>query len=186
MMTRRTTALLLFAALVSLPSIAGPLIGQTGGHIDDLVAHSHPKGEPSTQLTLTGPDGKTLTLSAADFKALPHKSIIVMNGHANAKESYAGVPLTDLLAKVGVPVGKDLKGKAYVMYAVAEGTDHYRVLYSLDEIDGAAHQGDVIVADTLDGAALTTDGAFKLVSSEDKRPARWVRNLTTITVKIAE
>jgi len=29
---------------------------------------------------------------------------------------------------------------------------------------------------------LTRDGAFKLVSSEERRPARWVRNLTSISV----
>ena len=29
---------------------------------------------------------------------------------------------------------------------------------------------------------LGKDGAFKMVSSEEKRPARWVRNLTSISV----
>jgi hypothetical protein len=65
---------------------------------------------------------------------------------------------------------------------VAEGMDNYRVLYSLAEVDPAIHTGDVIVADTLDGQKLTKDGAFKMVSSEEKRPARWVRNLTSISV----
>jgi hypothetical protein len=40
----------------------------------------------------------------------------------------------------------------------------------------------VIVADTLDGKKLDKDGAFKMVSSEERRPARWVRNLTSISV----
>jgi hypothetical protein len=44
------------------------------------------------------------------------------------------------------------------------------------------HAGDVIVALTLDGKPLTEDGAFKLVSTEDKRPARWVRNLMALTL----
>lgn len=65
---------------------------------------------------------------------------------------------------------------------IAEGTDGYRVLYSLAEIDPAIHTGDVIVADTLDGHKLNSDGAFKLVSTEEKRPAQWVRNLTAISV----
>jgi hypothetical protein len=40
----------------------------------------------------------------------------------------------------------------------------------------------VIIADLLDGKKLDKDGAFKLVSTEETRPARWVRNLTTIAV----
>ncbi len=42
--------------------------------------------------------------------------------------------------------------------------------------------GDVIVADSQDGQKLAKDGAFKMVSTEEKRPARWVRNLSQITV----
>jgi len=146
----------------------------------------HAKSEPSTTLTVTGLDGKTTAYSAADLKALTHKSITVYNEHAKANETYSGVPLTELLAKASVPTGSALRGKLFLLYVLAEGTDHYRVVYSLDETDPVNHTGDVIVADTLNGAALTTDGAFKLVSSEDKRPARWVRNLTTVTVKSAE
>ena len=150
------------------------------------MEHAHAKAEPSTTLTITGPDGKTLSLSPADLKAMPHRSITVANEHTRGTESYTGVPLTDLLAKTGVPVGKDLKGKALLFYLLAEGTDHYKVVYSLNEVDSSNHSGVVIVADSRNGAALTMDGAFKLVSSEDKRAARWVRNLATITVKSAE
>jgi len=148
--------------------------------------HVHAKSAPSTVLTVTGLDGKTAAYSAADLKALTHKSITVYNEHAKANEIYSGVPLTDLLAKANVPAGPALRGKLFLLYVLAEGTDHYRVLYSLDETDPVNHAGDVIVADSLNGSPLTEDGAFKLVSSEDKRPARWVRNLTTVTVKSAE
>jgi hypothetical protein len=65
---------------------------------------------------------------------------------------------------------------------IAEGTDGYRVLYSLVETDPTIHSGQVLVADTLDGKPLADDGAFKIISTEEKRPARWVRNLDKITV----
>ena len=42
--------------------------------------------------------------------------------------------------------------------------------------------GDVSVADEVDGKRLGGDGAFKLVSTEERRPARWVRNLAEISV----
>ena len=40
----------------------------------------------------------------------------------------------------------------------------------------------MIVADSVDDHNLDKDGAFKMVSTEEKRPARWVRNLASITV----
>jgi hypothetical protein len=92
------------------------------------------------------------------------------------------VPLTELLAKVGVPLGEQVRGKLFLTGIVAEGTDHYGVLYALAEVDPSIHAGEVLVADSVDGHKLEKDGAFKMVSTEEKRPARWVRNLTSITV----
>jgi Ni,Fe-hydrogenase maturation factor len=81
-----------------------------------------------------------------------------------------------------VPLGEAVRGKLFMVGVVAAGTDGYGVLYSLAEVDPAIHTGDVIVADTVDGKKLDKDGAFKMVSSEERRPARWVRNLTSISV----
>jgi hypothetical protein len=145
------------------------------------MQHSAPS-VPSTRLNIRTYEGKTLTLSPEDLAALPHKSVVVFNAHTKTNETYSGVPLADLLNKAGVPLGESVRGKLFMTGIVAEGTDNYGVLYSLAEVDPSIHTGDVIVADMLDGKKLEKDGAFKMVSTEDKRPARWVRNLTTISV----
>jgi hypothetical protein len=137
---------------------------------------------PSTQLTIRGLDGKSITLAPADLAALPHKTVSVYNEHTKANENYSGVSLSDLLKKVGTPSGEAVRGKLFMTAVVAEGTDHYRVLYSLAEVDPSIHTGDVLVADSVDGHPLEKDGAFKVVSTEERRPARWVRNLTQISV----
>jgi len=67
-----------------------------------------------------------------------------------------------------------------------EGTDKYWVLYSLTEVEGSEHDGDVLVATSMDGKGLGADGELKLISTGDKKPQRWVRNLAAITVKSAE
>jgi hypothetical protein len=144
------------------------------------MEHSAPS--PSTHLTIKSYEGKTLTLSPEELAALPHKSISVFNAHSKANETYSGVPLADLLAKVGVPLGESVRGKLFLTGVVASGADGYGVLYSLAEVDPSIHTGDVIVADTVDGKKLEKDGAFKMVSSEERRPARWVRNLASISV----
>ena len=150
------------------------------GAVAQQMEHSAPS--PSTHLTIKTYDGKTLTLSPEELAALPHKSVSVFNAHSKANETYSGVPLADLLGKVGVPLGESVRGKLFLTGVVASGMDGYGVLYSLAEVDPSIHTGDVIVADTLDGKKLDKDGAFKMVSSEERRPARWVRNLTSISV----
>ena len=137
---------------------------------------------PSTQLTIQALDGKSATFAPEDIAAMPHKSVTVYNEHTKTKETYSGVPVADLLGKVGVTLGEKVRGKLFLLGVVAEGTDHYRVLYALAEIDPSIHTGDVIVADQMDGQKLGKDGVFKMISSEEKRPARWVRNLSSIAV----
>jgi hypothetical protein len=127
-------------------------------------------------------DGKSVEFHPEDLAALPHKAISVFNSHNKANEKYSGVPLSDLLSKAGLPQGEAVKGKLFLTGVVATGTDHYSVLYALAEVDPSIHTGDVIVADSMDGQKLGKDGAFKMVSTEERRPARWVRNLTEISV----
>ena len=122
-------------------------------------------------------------LSLAEIRALPHVDVKVHNGHTNTDETYSGVPLVVLLAKVDAPLGENLRGKALTNYVVATGSDGYSVLLSLAEVDPMFHDGQIVVADSRDGQPLTTSGPFQLIVSEDKRPARWVRNLVSIAVQ---
>jgi hypothetical protein len=67
-------------------------------------------------------------------------------------------------------------------YISAEGTDNYWVLYSVTEIESSEHAAEVIIATSMAGKSLGDDGQLKLVSTADKKPQRWVRNLAAITV----
>jgi hypothetical protein len=174
-MMRSGSVLLLFLA-------ASPLaIGGTTVLAQEMHHHDSP-AVASTQLTIRGLDGKTITLSPEELAAMPHKSVTVFNEHTKANETYSGVALADLLAKVGVPLGEKVRGRLFMTGIVAEGTDKYDVLYTLAEVDPSIHTGEVIVADAMNGHKLDNDGAFKIVSTEEKRPARWVRNLSAISV----
>lgn len=121
-----------------------------------------------------------VALSLTDFRALPHITVTVHNGHTNADETYSGVPLATLLAWVNAPIGKDFHKDALTTYLIASGSDGYSVVLSLGEVDPSFHGGHVLVADARDGRPLAKTGPFQLIVSEDKRPARWVRNLNSI------
>src|ERR1700759_5153159 len=134
----------------------------------------------ASTLDLNGPDGRHLSLTAEALQSTPRQTVQVHNSHTKAEETYQGVALSVLLARLDAPLGPKLRGKTLTMYVVAEGTDKYRVVYSLAEGDPAFHTGTVIVADREDGQPIGKDGPFKLVNTDDKLPARWVRNLTSI------
>lgn len=148
---------------------------------------SHPTSRITTQVpgpfTITY-EGKSAEWTPEKLDALPQTTITVFNGHANVNQTYTGVPLMDLLANLGVPDkprGKDLR-----LYIVAQGSDGYKVVYSIGEVSPDLHDGTVIVADKLAGQPIGQAGPLQLVVTGEKHPARWVRNLVAIQVHTAE
>jgi hypothetical protein len=142
-------------------------------------------GVPSKTLAVTA-GGKTVTLTMADLQAMPQRSLRVHNGHNNQDETYTGVGLNDLLAKYGVTLEGKGAQKVYHTYVRAEGTDKYWVLYSATELEPEIATWDSIVAIAMDGKPLAADGDFKIVAGGERRPARWVRNLRSLTVVTLE
>ncbi len=123
-------------------------------------------------------------VKAEELKGMARKTVTAHNPQANADETYEGVELGNLLLKYGAPMGKELRGEALGYYVVATGTDGYKAVFSLAEVDPSFHPGDVLVVDTMNGKALDArTGPLRLVSTEDKRPARGVRNLVALEVR---
>jgi DMSO/TMAO reductase YedYZ molybdopterin-dependent catalytic subunit len=138
---------------------------------------------PAAELRISGAVSNSLILTVADLKKMPRKTLAVVNPHDKKKETYEGVLLEELLRRAGVPQGEKLRGPSMAMYVLVEAEDGYRVIFSLAELDSGILESEVIVADTLDGAPLgDKQGPFRLVAPHEKRPARWVRMLKSITV----
>jgi hypothetical protein len=138
-------------------------------------------------LVIEAGTGERGVFTAASLAEYPQTKVTVFDHHTNRNETYSGVPLMELLAHLGVPHGKELKGKVLSEYVVATGSDGYQSVVALGEVDPEFHPGVVLVADQLDGKRLDAKtGPFRLVVGEDKRPARSVRNLVKIEVKTAD
>jgi hypothetical protein len=138
---------------------------------------------PAGPLVITYGD-KSATWTVATLGSLPHTRVSVYNEHTKANETYGGVPLIDLLVKLGVP--DKPRGKQFKIYVVAAGSDGYEVVYSLGEITPDVHDATVLVADSEGGKQIADDGPLKLVATREKRPARWVRNLVAVKALTAE
>jgi hypothetical protein len=156
----------------------------TGGSGHGLGTTAQPAG---TVLTIVGANGERGVFTPQTLREYPQQTVTIFDHDTNKKETYAGVPLVDLLAKLGVKHGKDLMGKELAQYVVATGSDGYVSVVALGEADPEFHPGTVLIADAMDGKPLDAKtGPFRLVVSEDKRPARSVRNLVSIEVRSAE
>jgi hypothetical protein len=175
-----------WAALAMLSLIMGTA-GARGqnqpGEMPGQMAAMHKPAVPAGPLKITFGD-QSAEWTPATLAALPHITVTVYNEHTKAKETYSGVPLIDLLTKLGVP--DKPRGKQFRLYLVAEGSDGYEVVYSLGEVTPDVHDATVLVADSENGRPIAADGPIKLVATGEKRPARWVRNLAAIRVLAAE
>lgn len=139
--------------------------------------------DPNT-IALTGPSGSR-TLTADDLAKLPRMT--VTDTAANPPAEYEGVAFSELLKLVGAPLGQDLKGDKLAWIVTIRAADGYRVVYALAEMDPPHAGRTVMLADRRDGKPLPAAiGPYRIVALGDKRPARWVRQVTSISVRPSE
>jgi len=147
------------------------------------LPRAHAQTTAGATLKIGGDVSQPLVVSADDLKQMPRKTLSVLNPHDKKNEVYEGVLVEELLKRAGVPQGEKLRGAALATYLIFEADDGYRVVFSIAELDSGITDSEVIVADTMDGTALPAKiGPFRLVAPKEKRPARWVRMLKSITV----
>jgi DMSO/TMAO reductase YedYZ molybdopterin-dependent catalytic subunit len=139
---------------------------------------------PSSGATLQirGDVEQPLKLGAGDLAKLPRRAVQAKD-HDGSLVKYEGVALVEVLKLAGVPFGDLLKGRNLTKYLLVEAADAYQVVFALPELDPAYTDRVVLLADRRDGKPLAhSEGAFRLVVPDEKMPARWIRQITTLTV----
>ena len=141
-------------------------------------AHGGRASEPSA------PSPFVVPLDAATLSKLPRENV---QAAAHGKSlDCEGVALDALLRATGALPADKLSGPQLARYVLVDARDGYRVLYSLAELDPGTGKRRVLLADRCNGAALDDDeGPLRLIAPEDARPARWVRQVKSITVVTA-
>ena len=175
-----------FHLIAALFLFAFAMHAQTPAQHADAMAdmhHDKPPAVPSTTLRVDTGAGPAVTFTMDDLKALAQTTVVVHNAHLNKEEMYTGPLLSDVLAKAGLVFSEKTEHPMLRMAILAGGTDKYYVVYSAAEVQPGLHMAKVIVALQRNGSPLDSSGQFQLVDSQDVKPARWVRNLNTITVK---
>ena len=107
------------------------------------------------QLTIQTEGGKQTVLVRSDIDSLPH---VTVTTHDSDTTNYEGVTLNAVLEKAGVEFEESLRGKRMASCLVVEAADGYRVVIAKKE------------------------GPYRMVIPDEKRMARWVRQVTTLKI----
>ncbi|HEY2394751.1 MAG TPA: hypothetical protein VGH81_02050 [Rudaea sp.] len=134
---------------------------------------------PAASVKVSGEDGKSQDFEVAALARLPQHNVHA-EAHGKAVDC-SGPNVIDLLGAVGAPNGEALRGKGLALYVRVSAADGYRAVFALAELDPVFRSDVPIVAASCDGKALDPkDGPFRLVIPGEKRPARWVRQVTAV------
>ncbi len=99
------------------------------------------------------------------------------------EQNFKGVRLVDVLDSAGVTLGRELRGENLTKSVLFAAADGYEVVYSLAEIDLGFTDQVILLAYEVDGQPLPAgEGPFRIIAPNEKRPARWIRELTGIRV----
>lgn len=128
-----------------------------------LTAQSHFK------LKVSGEVFTPLQLSLDDLAKMPHINAVLKDKKGDT-HTYSGVPVFDILTKAGN--SKEAHGAGFSKYLLVKCSDGYKVLFSLAELDKDLTDKNVILADSIDGQALSEKGPLRIVVEGEKKPAR--------------
>lgn len=145
-------------------------------------------GGVSDQLTVSGQVAETAAftpITLAELGQTTTETVTFLSGVGQVSDTYTGVSLWTLLQNQGLVTDASIKNDVLRFGVVATGSDGYRALISLGEIDPAlGNQPDLVAyADT--GGQLGPDGsagAMRLVVPGDHAGGRYVSNLTDLQV----
>ncbi|MBS0432442.1 MAG: molybdopterin-dependent oxidoreductase [Proteobacteria bacterium] len=132
-------------------------------------------------VTIGGEVAHPLRLDARALAGMPHHDVTA-SAHGQTG-TWTGVALADLLRAAGVPVGEALRGRNLLLYVRIGAADGYHVVYSLAELDPGFRDNGVMLAYLHDGKPLDAhEGPFRVIAPHEQRPARWIRQVTSIDV----
>ncbi len=136
---------------------------------------------PNFILNVFGVAGKSVRLTLAEFAKMPRRTVQAKN-HDGKDCMYEGVELREIMTRVGVTFGKELRGKLLSSVVLVEAADNYKAVFALPEMDALFTDKIILLADTCDGKPLEKNGSLQMIVPDEKRHARWVQQVSAITL----
>jgi len=140
----------------------------------------------TSNIKVTGEVTKPLELKKDDlasYKKVSHK----VTDRDGKEHEFTGVALIEILEKAGVTTGTKLRGENLAKYILIQATDGYEVVYSLAEVDPEFTDQIVLLITEKDGKPLPPgEGPYRIIAPNDKKQARWIREVRVIKVQFAK
>ena len=133
------------------------------------------------QLIVQTEAGKQI-LDRGDVEALPHIRVTASE-HSSPPVTFEGVTVKSVLEKAGISFGEGMKGKRLANCLLVEAADGYRAVIALPELDPAFTDKQTVLAFLRDVKPLSEkEGPYRIIIPDEKRMARWVRQVTTLKI----
>lgn len=150
------------------------LITVTSGALGQSTATLH--------VSIAGAADRTFTLAQLQEMGMDSAS---GRFHAGPDHTFVGISLGHVLAAAGRPVDS-LRGRDLSQVVLVEAADGYRVVFALAELDPSfrgAERPPVLLVWAEDGAPVASEyGPLRLVVPAERRPSRWIRQVTRVSV----
>jgi DMSO/TMAO reductase YedYZ molybdopterin-dependent catalytic subunit len=138
---------------------------------------------PEPAVVVRGEVENPLRLTAGELAAMPRQTVVAKD-HDGREARFEGVAVGEVLKRAGAKLGERLRGQAPAAYLLVEAADGYRVVFALPELDEAYTDRVVLLADRRDGRPMVApEGPFRLIVPGEKKHARWVRMVGTLTIR---
>jgi hypothetical protein len=145
-----------------------------------LPASASAAEDTQTLLTITQKGAELGTFSLVALEAAGAVTVTVADDSGQSS-NYTGVPIAQLLESVGVSLGKSVRGERLAEFVMVRAEDGYRVLFSLAETDPMFRERALLLCYRKNGGPLPDkEGPLRVVIADEKRHARWVRQVTAI------
>ncbi len=156
----------------------------------DTLSEPGPSGAGGVapQATLSGAVADPTIVSPATLSALNQsttETATYMAASSPVTDTYTGVSLWTLIQDAGLLTDASIKNDLLQFVVVATGSDGYRAVVSLGEIDPSfGNQPDLVAYADTSGqlGAAGADGALRLVLPGDQAGGRYVSNLVSLQV----
>lgn len=171
-----TQTIAFFLLLGSLP------VAQAQTHAQETVRESLLRDS----IRVGGQVKQPLHLSRNELASRP-KTEVKTKDRQGVEHTYIGIPLIDLLREAGAPTGMELKGENLTQFVLIQASDGYEVVFALPELDPDFATQIILLAYQVDGKPLPSgEGPFRVVVPQERKSARWIREVTTIKVLYAK
>ena len=126
----------------------------------------------------------TVPLDESALAAFPRQAVTA-TAHGQALQCE-GIPISNLLRAAKALPEEPLRGQSLASYVLVTAHDGYRVVFSLAELEPTLGNNQVLLVDRCDDKPLSREeGPLRLIAPNESRPARWVRQVQSITVVAA-